>query len=543
MHDSLPTPLRNQTPRRFFSPWLRTWVETLLLVLLFFSYAGDPPPMVNEAHYLVKAKNFWDPTFCAKDLFAASGKAHLTFYVLFGWPTKFISLSATAWIGRLVGWLMIAIGLRRLCDAVIGVPLASLAVAVIWMAGVEYANLAGEWVIGGIEAKVPAYGLALIGIAELARGRWTRVWPWLGAASAFHVLVGGWSALAAAMAWSFTERGTPNGKPFFCRQLFLGGAIALFGLVPSIALTLGNTDAQTADAAKIYAYFRLPHHLLPAGFLPEWYVRHAALLIGLFIAYGLVRHDTSKRLRRLWWFTMGALGILVIGLLVGVLPAYSPDLAAKLLRYYWFRLSDAFVPLMLGLIVARLCVSIRTWSLVRLLAVCVVIASIAGIGWSSYERSQLGVPPSVSNELLGWKAGSSAEAQTQAYEDWVAVCRWVEGSTAADEVLLTPRHQQTFKWYSNRAEVVNWKDVPQDVESLIQWRIRFSDVFPPRLGRRGTTIRYDLLRKMHEKYGVRWMIVDRRVVGKNLPLVRVYPQVDDENQTYAVYALPLQTDN
>ncbi len=515
-------------------------METLLLVLLFFSYAGDPPPMVNEAHYLVKAKNFWDPTYCANDLFAASGKAHLTFYVLLGWPTKFVSLTATAWIGRLVGWLMIAIGLRRLCDAVIGVPLASLAVAVLWMAGVEYGNLAGEWVIGGIEAKVPAYGLALTGIAELARGRWSRVWPWLGAASAFHVLVGGWSVLAAAMAWWLTERAAPNGKPFFCRQLFFGGAIALFGLVPSFALTLGNTDAQTADAAKIYAYFRLPHHLLPSEFFPEWYFRHAALLVGLFVAYGLVRNDISKRLRRLWCFTMGAIMILVAGLLVGVLPAYSPDFAAKLLRYYWFRLSDAFVPLMLGLIVAKLCVSLRTRSFVRLIAASVVVVAVAGIGWSSYERSRLEVPPSVSNELLGWRARSSVEAQIRAYEDWVAVCQWVEGSTAADEVLLTPRHQQTFKWYSNRAEVVNWKDVPQDVESLIQWRIRFSDVFPPRLGRRRTTIRYDQLRKMHEKYGVRWMVVDRRVVGKYLPLVRVYPQYDDENETYAVYALPLQ---
>ena len=84
--------------------------ETLLLLTLFFVYAGDPPPMVNEAHYLVKAKNFWQPDWCASDLFASSEKAHATYYTLFGWPTLFLSLETTAWLGRVVGWLVLAFG-------------------------------------------------------------------------------------------------------------------------------------------------------------------------------------------------------------------------------------------------------------------------------------------------------------------------------------------------------------------------------------------------------------------------------------------------
>jgi hypothetical protein len=34
------------------------------------------------------------------------------------------------------------------------------------------------------------------------------------------------------------------------------------------------------------------------------------------------------------------------------------------------------------------------------------------------------------------------------------------------------------------------------------------------------------------------MIVDRRIVGEHLPLVRVYPLEGEENTTYAVYELP-----
>jgi hypothetical protein len=34
------------------------------------------------------------------------------------------------------------------------------------------------------------------------------------------------------------------------------------------------------------------------------------------------------------------------------------------------------------------------------------------------------------------------------------------------------------------------------------------------------------------------MIVDRRIVGDDLPLVRVYPLEPETNATYAVYELP-----
>src|SRR5690606_37270496 len=35
---------------------------------------------------------------------------------------------------------------------------------------------------------------------------------------------------------------------------------------------------------------------------------------------------------------------------------------------------------------------------------------------------------------------------------------------------------QTFKWYAQRPEVVTWKDVPQDAESVIEWSRRLTRV-------------------------------------------------------------------
>ncbi|MDB4759630.1 hypothetical protein OAG34_00305 [bacterium] len=522
--------------------WRRV-VEVLLLMTLFFIYAGDSAPMVNEAHYLVKAKNYWDPGWCSEDMFVASAKVHTTFYVLFGWPTKYLSLTQTAWLGRLVGWLLLAIGLQRLSWGVFRQSFVSPAVAVLWIAGVEYGNLAGEWVVGGIEAKVPAYGLILLALSYLIERRWNWVWILLGSAAAFHVLSGGWAVIAVMGCWWMTERMRPDGIKLFTPALFVGGAISLFGLVPALSMSLGADSGQAAMAARIYSYFRIKHHLLPADFYLAWYLRFGALvlmMVGGFAIYG----KRVEAIRILGWFVSATVGISVVGLLLGFLPSYAPDLAAKLLRYYWFRLADAMVPLMVAVLVVRMVLDQR--HRIRLIGLAGLLLAVVLCGNSVWRSASRAVPPAVSNDLLGIEAGASAEVQQQVYADWLNVCRWARSSSGEQEVFLTPRNQQTFKWFAGRAEVVNWKDVPQNPSALLEWYERFKEVYPSRIGNRRTanrvSIRYPSLLALREKYGVRYLIVDRRVTGDNLPLLRIYPADTETNQTYAVYELPYPPD-
>ena len=522
--------------------WTGT-VEILLLVVLFFVYAGDSAPMVNEAHYLVKAKNYWNPEWCNQDMFVASDKVHTTFYVLFGWPTKYLTLEQTAWLGRLAGWLLLAIGLQRLSWALFRRAFLSVAIAVLWIAGIEYGNLAGEWVVGGIEAKVPAYGLVLLALACLVQRRWAWVWVLLGTAAAFHVLSGGWAVVAATCCWLVTERKRPDGVKLITPALFLGGGISLFGLIPALTMSWGADAEQTAMAARIYSYYRIKHHLLPGDFYLSWYIRFlvlAAAMLGGLSVYG----KRDERIRILGWFAIATLGISAIGLLVGVLAPYAPNLAAKLLRYYWFRLADAIVPLMVAVLVSRMFLDYR--KVARLAGVAILTLAVGLCGMSAYKSAHRAVPPSVSNDLLGVDAGASAATQQQVYQDWLAVCRWARLSSDEQEVFLTPRNQQTFKWFSGRAEVVNWKDVPQNPSALIQWYERFREVYPDQIGNRRTanrvSIRYPTLLGFREKYGVRYMIVDRRITGDNLPLLRIYPNEPEQNETYAVYELPYPVD-
>jgi hypothetical protein len=55
---------------------------------------------------------------------------------------------------------------------------------------------------------------------------------------------------------------------------------------------------------------------------------------------------------------------------------------------------------------------------------------------------------------------------------WLEACDWIARETPPDALFLTPRLAQTFRWYANRAEVANRKDIPQDAAGIVEWRRR-----------------------------------------------------------------------
>src|SRR3954452_8924223 len=131
----------------------RQLVEVLLIALLFFVATGDPTPGVNETHYIARLKHYWNPQWCAGDLFLESSDTQLVFIWLFGWLTRFVPLSATAWIGRVAAWLFVAWSWQRLSWRIVPKPMAAVLSAGLFLALNNYLQMAGEWVVGGVEAK------------------------------------------------------------------------------------------------------------------------------------------------------------------------------------------------------------------------------------------------------------------------------------------------------------------------------------------------------------------------------------------------------
>lgn len=527
-------------------------VEILLILAVFFVQGGAPPPHVNETHYLTKAKHYWNPEFCPGDAFLDSADAHTTFYWSVGWLTRLFELPAAAWVARLAVWIWLAWTWRRLAAALTLQPWASVLAAALFVAMIDRGNFAGEWVVGGVEAKCIAYGFIFLGLAALARGRWPWVWVAFGAAAAFHVLVGGWAVIAAAAAWLADQpwRRAPLGPT--AAGLLAGGVLSLAGLVPAVALTKGTPPEIESQAAQIYVFERLPHHLAPLTLKPEQLQRRlvsfgsmAAVLMA-FWAWNLraqarctaqpssdeVRADEHRHLAltRILNFAGAAVSLSALGLAVEWLLFDRPEQSARILRYYWFRQADVAVPVATALSAA---VAVRAAS--KAFAGAVLVASLAFAGWHladvSATRWQKRVPP--------------AAARLTNTHDWQEACLWVRQHAPRDALFIVPWDGQSFKWYAHRADVINRKDIPQDAQGVVDWLKRRDIVFPPRK-KPSSELSKEERRKSRRSLAKRattdLLSIARQVDATHL-IAEATPRLQlptlYRNSTYAVYSIPL----
>ncbi|MEQ8788300.1 MAG: DUF6798 domain-containing protein [Pirellulaceae bacterium] len=515
--------------------------EVALIFLLFYLYAGGPPPDVNEAHYLAKARHYWDPSWCPGDHFLDSRDAHLVFNWTFGWLTRLFPLPAVAWIGRVLTWGLLAWAWRRLSVAVVPVKLMSLLSAALMLVLLRNLHLAGEWMVGGVEAKGFAFVLVLLGLEAMVRDRWRSTWLLLGAASAFHVLVGGWTVIAVGVAWLWRGRGRPS-LVSMLPALIGGLLLALPGLISGLLLTIGVETRTVELANQIYVFERLSHHLVV-----PW--RDGLLLGRTFALFTIwlvmcVLTWRMEAARRLNGYVLGAVLIALTGAAIDLtLRNSQPELAASLLRYYWFRTSDVALPLGTAL---GACALAAHWRAARprvteaALSAAILLAAV-GIGEVVCRRM---LDPRPLADAQSLPTGKTAEDRDKIYRDWKAVCRWIREETPPDARFLTPQMQQTFKWYAQRSEAVTWKDVPQDAPSLVEWWRRYRILYPEYPDQDGTMKRglaaYDdaNLAILAHHYGAQYVVIDRTRSRYRPSFHLMYPDLMHDNATYAVYKIP-----
>ena len=509
--------------------------EGLLIFLLLLAAAGSPPPDVNEAHYLAKAKNYWDPQWCRGDLFLESADAHWVFYWTFGWLTRWLSLPAVAWAGRLLTWAGLAWSWRRLSWSVVPRPLASVLSAALLVVLTRNFHMAGEWLVGGVEAKGFAYVFMLLGLEALVRGRWRAVWLLLGIATAFHVLVGGWSLIAAGFTWLCRPH---DRLPLWSMlpAMVLGACLALPGVLPALSLSSSSNPRYVDAANLVYVFFRLDHHLVFHRFQPGFVVRHGLLLaVAALLAARLWHEDVAWR--RLTYFIGGCIAIGLIGIAIDQLSKWQPDIAAGLLRYYWFRLTDIMIPASVALGIPLYVSSIERdrRGIGRGLAAAALVLSLGIFGYPLLVREWPVLPPSDQQNFEQRSPG--AVDVDDRYAQWRQVCAWIREHTPRDAQFLTPRYQQTFKWYAERAEIFSFKDIPQDAEGIVEWWRRERRIFPGDQDALGDLSDTELL-ELCQAYGADYIVVDRSRTPRRLGLPRVYPNPDDVPSLYEVYRVP-----
>ena len=531
------------------------WCEISLIFAICFAFAASPPPEINEAHYLSKAKNYWVSDFCGEDIFLDSSDAHLAFYWVFGWITAIVPFSTAAWIGRITIWCATAFAWQRFSFRVIEKPFVSVATFGMLLLGVDNLHMAGEWLIGGIEAKGFAFVFLFLALGDLVQCQWNRVWIFLGCAASFHVLVGGWGVVAAGVAWTLFDEHHGGYRTNFLRMLpglFLGGAISLLGLVPAVFLTRGENPLIVDQANQIYVLERISHHLVFSSFKPTWMVVRHGLLAAFWIATMWTTWRTPK-LRRVHAFVIGTAMIALIGIAIDqfVLAGMNDKAtASRLLRFYWFRMSDVMIPcgatfgLLGGFMLAKKVHQSVGWGITLL---CFGL-----IGWQLYGKVNerlLDSRPRADQQLIRSK-DFSIEMRERIHSEWEKVCEWVKEETPMDSRFMTPRQFQTFKWYAERSEVVNWKDVPQDAAGIVEWSKRFKTLHKKNSDLGIFQHSNERLNALIEKYDADFIIVTtpealrreamRKQIGPNqfeavpFPFIKVYPS-DNSESLFRIY--------
>lgn len=510
------------------------WLDAALVLVLFFVYAGIPVPDVNETHYLPKAKHAWDPAWCEKDLFLQSRDAHRVFFLTWGWLTKVLSLPVVAWVGRVASWSLLAWGWTRVCRALGWGRFMPLLSALLWLVAMDRCHLAGEWVVGGFEAKGIAYFFVLLAIESCLRSKWNRAWIWGGVAAAFHVLVGGWmvlimllTALMDSEARKLSFRHVPG--------LLTGFAISLAGLLPVLLLDVRTPAEVVSQAQQIYVFERLPHHLVFSSIALIHKLAFGGLLLMAGVLAAIVRPDPSIRLLG----KLAACSVLLVSVGIGAEWATrdAPELAAKWLRFYWFRLADFLVPLYCAFAFTALW---RRWQASRpRWGIAWLGAGVAVAGFSlldtywyhHWEDRPMAIATVQRSGGPKWKA--------RRYASWLRMCDWVRAHTPEDSLCLTPRPQQSFRWYAHRAEAVCWKDVPQDAAGVMEWQRRIEQLFPEKVLQSGLTAHSDAeLVRLADDVGATLLVVDHDRSPRVPGFQRLFPTLPGPGDAYYVYRIP-----
>jgi hypothetical protein len=477
---------RSTTPGR----WAAECSVVCLLwgLLAIWSLLRVPVPGVNEPHYLCKAKHFWNPLWCAGDLFLESANPHLAFYAVFGWLTGFLSLEATAVVTRCVGLLVVAIGWQRMTRTLLGGRWLGLMALPVFLLLQSLGNWSGEWLVGGAESKVIAYGFLFWAIGAWLTGRVVETGLTAGLAVAFHPVVGGWGVVAAGLAslpgllrgrfrslpWTDSSLRIP---PLFTGLLLLL-LVSLPGVIPAVTSVSSGDPRMDLAATHLQVAHRLSHHLDPMQF-PLTAHRYFGLLIviWLLLQRGVMpprsgrEEETADRsprpARAEWWawFVLAGLLIALIGVLIAwgprpvkTMPGYEWRIA--LLKFYPFRLADLMVPVAVSLACVHrfhgrwrtAAARNRTRTLVQGIGL-VVIGFIVSLSVPGPDRNPSRLSPSQQR-------------------DWIAACTWIREQTPESAVVYSFDQDWAVKWYGHRPEYANYKDCPQDAPSLIEWNRR-----------------------------------------------------------------------
>ena len=427
----------------------------------------------NEIDVLPLAKQYVDHNWIPGDWYLNQSPSYRQlFQALFGRLIVTWGFLATSLIGRLLCYGLVASGLVFLGKKLsLSLPSLLLAVGLFIYVDRTQGAIAGEWLVGGLEAKAIAYSLVLLAIGLMLEGRDRWMAFLLGLSTSFHVLVGSWAFLVA-VGWLMLRRRKRFWDIRYLASILLIYLVAsAFAVEPVLKQLFTPTPTTSILGSYIYVFLRLPHHLNPLSWKLEEWIKPVVYLLVLILSVGMLQRQQqqqSQKLSEQYAASIGLVGFTLLTLvpfLVGLVIAPF-DSQGKLLQYYPFRLGDIMLPLNTCLVFACALEHHFTGKKQRVFSVvCIVLVSLAcTIQAVSFQQ-----------QLLVLRDFPSVEQEVD--PQWKDMCAWVRLHTPQNAVVISsPAKLVNFSWLAERPTIAKFKLLPQTSTKILDWYKRLEDL-------------------------------------------------------------------
>jgi hypothetical protein len=437
---------------------------------------------VNETNILPFARQHIDSSWLPNDWYLNQPPGYrVPFIAIFGRMAATFGFLPTSIIGRLLGYTLITSALVFLSRQLkLQFVLLLVAIALFLNINTGFSDMTGaqgsvarEWLFGGIEPKIPAYGLILYAIGFMLSDRLLPMALLLGIATSFHTLVGGWAFLVSVgwLIWHYRLSLFTN-----IRRLLIGLVLytagAVFAFQPIWEQLTEAKSTGRFSASFTYVFIRTPHHLNPLSWDAGWWIKPVLLLLLLAgSTYALHRRASlSGELRSpthmarlgLAQFTLVSLIPVVTGLIIAPF-----DHEGKLLQYYLFRFGDLMLPLNTWLLVMVALQAVfaegrsRKWLIYGCMALLALTCTFRAVTFTEQAIAMQTFP-------------SKPQRVSATMKDF---CNWIRTHTPKDAVFVSPPVElDNFHWLAERATIAKFKLVPPGGAGIGEWLQRLSDL-------------------------------------------------------------------
>jgi hypothetical protein len=287
--------------------------------------------------------------------------------------------------------------------------------------------------------------------------------------------------------------------------------VSLPGVLSAVA-TLKSLDPKLdLIATQLQVGDRLAHHLDPMRFPKSAYVYWGAMIVVWRLLQQLHRllspeaSRVQQQRQSRWQLCVGAaIVIALIGVAVGYGPrplSQMPGLAWRswLLKFYPFRLGDLLVPVALSF--TTVSILLTGWQ------------TGTGQNHSRVHRARLAVlwlAMALAGFCIPFPDENPSRLSPAEQADWIAACHWLRDHTPPEALVYACDSGWAVKWFAERPEYVNFKDMPQDTPALIDWNRRLWTMAEWRIAAMAdNAVQPEELAELHKKTGIDYLLVGR----------------------------------